>query len=246
MVERLVSVGLQYLVYSLEVGLVGLVLVRRYWRRLTGLSLYLALLLATDGIGRPYVLYKYGFATRTYAYFFWLTDVALTLGAFVLVCAFFRRACAQEAKMWRFLRLLLLSVFILVLGISSFSLFQNYRNLFTNFIVEFQQNLYFTCLVLNTLLYILMQQIESVDDELTFLVCGMGIQFAGPAASLALLHLTPDLEYARSLAKYVGPLCTLGMLLTWSYAVAYVAKPAPVPDAGGKVSDLAEAYVREA
>ena len=70
---------------------------------------------------------------------------------------------------------------------------------FTLFIIEFNQNLYFTCLVLNTLLYILLQQIDSADDELGLLVCGVGIQFAGPAATLALLTLTTGEHFAHIL-----------------------------------------------
>lgn len=240
MVDKLIGYGLQYAGYSLELGLFAFLIGRGRWKRLGGVTLYLTCLLAVDGVGRSYVLYRYGLASREYAYFFWLTDVLLTLAAFLLVCAFFRRACVQEEKMWRFLRLLLTFVFILVLGISSFSISRNYNQLFTRFIVEFQQNLYFTCLVLNTLLYILMQQIETEDDELALLVCGMGIQFAGPAASLALVYLTPGQQYAKSLLHYVPPLCTLGMLLTWFYAVAWMPKAAAVPALEANDSALAE------
>lgn len=228
MAERLVGYVLQYGVYSLEVGLLVFLLWRDHWRRLAGVFLYVLWFLALDGIGRPYVLYRYGLTSREYAYFFWLSDVVLTLAAFLLVCAFFRRACAQEEKMWRFLRLMLVFVFILVLGISLFSLSRNYSQLLTQFIIEFSQNLYFTCLVLNTLLYLLMQQIESADEELGLLVCGMGIQYAGSAAGWALVHLTSGEHFAQSLQNYIMPLCTLVMLLTWFYAIARATKGAPV------------------
>jgi hypothetical protein len=69
------------------------------------------------------------------------------------------------------------------------------------------------------MLYILMQQIETADDELGLLVSGVGIQFAGPAASLALLHLTLGHASSKFLVQLIMPLCTLGMLLTWFYAV---------------------------
>ena len=70
-----------------------------------------------------------------------------------------------------------------------------------------------------------MQQIDSADDQLGLLVCGMGIQFAGPAAGLALAHLTPGLRLAQSLWTYLHPLCTVGMVLTWLYAVSKAEKP---------------------
>ena len=56
-------------------------------------------------------------------------------------------------------------------------------------------------------------------DELELLVCGMGIQFAGPAANFALMYLTPGSHFFMSVMQYVGPLCTLGMLGLCFYAV---------------------------
>jgi hypothetical protein len=229
---------LQFAGYLLEAALVMFVLVRRREPRLVPVCIYLSLLLAIDGMSRPCVLYRYGFSSPQYAYFFWLTDVLLVLAAFLLLCSFFRRACLHEEKMWGFLRLLLAFVFILVLGISSVSLAQNYSNLFGIFIVEFQQNLYFTCLVLTTLLFLLIQRLQSADDELTLLVVGMGIQFAGPTASLALLNLARHEELARFLVAYVGPVCTLGMLLTWFYALTRIPEVSLLPRTQEKGAEL--------
>ncbi len=245
MVDKLIIHGLQYSSYCLELGLFLYLLFWGQWRRLIGLGLYVLLFLATDAIGRPFVLYRYGLASHEYRYAYWLTDVLLTLSAFLLVCSFFRRACVREEKMWRFLRLLLVFVFVIVLGISYLSLSRNYDQLFTRFIFEFQQNLYFTCLVLNTLLFIMMQQIDPADDELGLLVCGMGIQYAGPAANFALLHLTPGRQYAGSLLTYVVPLCTLGMFLTWFYAVVRMPKPATVTATSKQVRGLADVAVHQ-
>jgi hypothetical protein len=230
MAEQLLGYLVQYGGYLLEATLLGYVLLRHQSKRLMGVCLYLGLLLAADGIGRPFVLNRYGLASHQYAYFYWLTDVILALGAFLLVCALFRRACREEEKMWRFLRPMLFMTFILVLGISIFSLSRNYDHIFSRFITEFEQNLYFTCLVLNTLLYILIQQTQNADDELSLLVTGLGIQFAGPAANFALLYLTPGQEYARSLLAYVEPLCYVGMLVTWSYALMRAPKRAKLPE----------------
>ncbi len=211
---------LQYTIYLLEAGALGYLLLRRRERSLLPVALYLGLLVAVDGLSRPLVLYRYGLTSLQYAYFFWLTDILLALGAFLLVCLFFRRACAEHRELWQVVRLVQIFVLILVAGISLFSLSRNFDHLFTRFIVEFQQNLYFTCLVLNTLLFILMQQLRSTDEELSMLVCGMGVQFAGPAANLALIYLTPGQQYGSELYRHIGPLFTLGMLLTWFYALA--------------------------
>ena len=145
----------------------------------------------------------------------------MVISAFLVVCFFFQRACQHEEKMWRSIRMLLWFVFVLVVGISGLTFYRNYGHLFTDFIYEFNQNLYFTCLVLNTLLYVLLQQIESVDDRLGLLVCGVGIQFAGPTAALALLHLTAGGPFAQTLTTAIMRLCSFGMLLVWAYAIVH-------------------------
>jgi len=222
-------IGLQFAGYLLEAGVVVFVLLRRPLRRLVAISVYLTLLLAVDGVSRPYVLYRYGLSSREYAYFFWLTDVLLALAAFLVLCAFFRRACLRHPQIWQLLRLVLSFVLVLVLCISILSLSRNYTNLFGRFIVEFQQNLYFTCLVLTTLLFILIQRLQTADEQLTSLVIGMGIQFSGPAANFALITLTPGQQFAGVILAYLGPLCTLGMLLMWLHAVARVPAALGVP-----------------
>lgn len=235
MLAALLDFGFYYLVQGLILGLLIFLFYRGLWNRLKSVTFYLCAYLLLDGVARRYVFYHFGINSSQYFYVYWLTDVALTLNAFLLVCTFFHRACASHPKMWRHLRLMLIMVLILVLGISVFSLSRNYNNLFGILMIEFQQDLYFTCLVLNTLLYILMQQIETSDDELGLLVSGMGLQFAGPAASLALKFLAPKIAFTESLMHIVLPLCTVGMLLVWTYAVTRKRVSARVPAPGEMV-----------
>lgn len=236
MAQTLLALAVQYAGYVSELVLLAYLLRGRLLRQQVSVSLYLTLLLAVDAVGRPFVLYTYGVSSRQYFYFFYVTDVLLALGAFLLVCTFFRRACRDDQNMWRFLRPMLVMTFILVAVISAASLTRNYSALYsagrtyTSLITEFEQNLYFTCLVLNTLLYILIQQRQIADDELALLVTGLGIQFAGPAASFALMYLTPGQAVGGSLLTYVAPLCFLGMMATWSYALMRAPKSAKVPE----------------
>jgi hypothetical protein len=224
--SNIASYVLQYIGYLIEGGLVVYLAWSSQWRRQRSLALYLSSLLVA-GIGRTSTMHGCGVGSRQYFYVYWCTDFLLVISAFVLVSLFFRRACLYEEKMWRFIRLLLLFTLILVAAISLVTFTHNYRHLFlTYFIVEFNQNLYFTCLVLNTLLYLLLQYIESADDQLGLLVCGVGIQFAGPAATLALVHLTSGESFARSLGSSVMRLCTFGMLLVWAYAITRVKEKA--------------------
>jgi hypothetical protein len=246
MLEKIVISGLQCSVYALELGLCLFLIWRGHWRRATAASLYVFLLFLVDAVSRPYVLYRYGLASGEYANFFYLSDVCLVLAAFALVCTLFRRACVHQDYLWRHLRVFLVSVFLGVLVFTSIPVFQNYAHMFSAFIYEFERNLYFTCLVLDTLLFILMQQIESADEELELLVCGLGIQFAAPAANLALVYILPGQAYAKELLAYVPALCTLGMLLIWLYAFARRPALAGVPAAKGRLAETAKVAVRKA
>jgi len=223
--SEIVSYGFQYGCILIEAGLIIFVARRSHRNQLVSVLLYLSCLLAS-ALARAYALRVYGLTSRQYFYTYWSTDFLLVISAFFLVCLFFRRACLHEEKMWRFARLLLVFVFLLVLGISGLVFSRNYKDLFPHFVYEFNQNLYFACLVLNTLLYLLLQQIDSADDQLGLLVCGVGIQFAGPAATLALVHLTSSERFALALNSFSIPVCTLGMLLVWAYAIVQVKEKA--------------------
>jgi len=240
-IETLIKSGIELAIYMLEAGLFLYLLLWGRSRRRVGVSLYIGSLLAVDAVGRNWVLHHYGFQSLQYYYFFYVTDVLLALSAFLLICSFFRRACLERRQMWYNLRLLLIFVFIIVVGISGISLSQSR----VAHIVEFEQNLYFTCLVLNTVLYVLIQHVHAADDELDLLTCGMGIQFAPPAANFALVFLTHGQHYIGVL-QYVTPLCTLAMLALWFYAIAWKPRTAAARVEGKGVRSLAQVPVYKA
>lgn len=219
MTDQLLTGSFQYAGYVVEAAICLMLSWQGRWRRHTGLCLYVVALFLLDGVARPAALSHFGPKSTQYFYTYWLTDVILALGAFLLVCAFFRRACAQDEKWWHFVRLVLISVLVLVLIYTGLNLTRHYANLYTMFIVEFSQNVYFSCLVLNTLLYVMIQQIAVDDDELGLLVCGLGVQFAGEAAGLAFYHLTAGDNFAHVFFSFLNPACTLGMLSVWIYAL---------------------------
>ncbi len=222
MTEKILGLVIQYGNYFVVAGLLFYLARTKQLRRLRGIALYLGCLIAVDATSRPYVFYRYGLHSRQYIDFYWLTDLVLVLAAFLVVCDFFRRGTSDHKEMWRYIRWILVFALMAVAGVSALTLSRNYDQLSTGFIVEFSQNLYFTCLVLITLLYLMLQQMESRDDELALLVCGMGIAFAGPAASMALFHLVGATEFSRTLTSFLMPGCNLAMLMVWFYAVAKV------------------------
>lgn len=228
--------GLQYASYAVELILVIALLMRGRWRSYRIFFAYVVSYFAVDVVLRPAVFYAYGFHSRQYSYVYWVSDVLLTLGAFLLICFFFRRACSDKPEVWSYLRSMLAAVFVIISFISYFSIASHYGHLLSRFIYDLQQNLYFACLVLNTLLYIMLQQWDSVDEKLSLLVCGLGIEFAGPAASMALAYLTPGGHLAGVLTPVVFQFCNLGMCMVWLYAVAQ--KPAEAPAASTQAESL--------
>jgi len=131
-------------------------------------------------------------------------------------------------------RMLLGGVLVSIAAISYFSLANHSDKLFSSFTVEFSQNLYFACLVLTTLLYLMTLKMEIADERLGMLVCGLGIEFAGPAAGLALVFLSRQPELMRVVGVYFFPLCDIGMILTWFYAITRVPGKASVLRGSGE------------
>jgi hypothetical protein len=220
MPERLLS-GLQYGGYTLELVLLVILLQRGYLRSLRSLCIFVGTLFAVDAGLRPLSLHFYGQTSRTYYNLYWLTDLVLVLASFALICAFFRRACLQHHAIWKMLRPALAIVLILELGISTSTFLREYHNhlLFSRFMYNFSQDLYFTCVVLNTVLYLMLEWFKSRDQLLHLLVCGLGIQYAGPAANTALFLVTGSMD-AQHLLSYLLPVCNAAMLAIWVYAIA--------------------------
>ncbi len=208
----------------LEAGLLVVLVRRRLVASLWGVTVYL---LATVSIGviRSYTVETYGFASAQYRSCYWTTDLLLVLAVFVLVTSFFRRACSEKSEMWRHIRLLLGTVFVLIAGMSALSLSGHRGPIFSSFIVKFSQNLYFACLVLTTLLYLLTLRMEISDERLAFLVCGLGIEFAGPTAGLAFYYLSRG-DMGHLIGGFLVPLCDMGMIFTWLYAISRVPETA--------------------
>jgi len=225
MESNLVGYALQDLGILIEASLVFYLAWTGRWKGQGAVAFYLSSLVVGQ-VTRACFLHEYGWKSLRYYYAYWSTDFLLVMSAFGIVCLFFRRACSREEKMWRLIRLFLVWLLVLVAAISGVFLSLNRHDFFTYFLVVFNQKLYFGCLVLNTLLYLMLHYMNSADDQLELLVCGVGIQFAGPTAALALVHLTNGGRFAKWLAYQTIPLCTFGMLLLWAYVIVYVPKSA--------------------
>lgn len=210
--------GLQYAGYALELALLVLLLSRKRLRRFPALCAYVAVLFGIDAVGRNWVFQAYGSGSRGYFYFYYLSDLALALGLFLLVCTFFRRACRDHQKVWDFIRPILSWIFVLLVVFSAVALRANFHNLVSRYIFAFDQDTYFVCLVLNTALYVMVQQFKA-EGDLSLLACGLGVQLAGQTAGSALLSVMLNQGASRTVMVYLSPLCSVAMMAIWIYAV---------------------------
>ncbi len=220
MPEWLLS-GLQWGGYALELALLIILLSRGYLRNLRSLCIFVGALFAVDACLRPLSIHFFGERSLQYYNLYWVTELVLVMASFALICAFFQRACLKHHELWKMVKPALALVLVLELCISSLTFLQRYHNhlLFTPFMYDFSQDLYFTCVVLNTVLYLMLQWFKDRDQMLHLLVCGLGIQYAGPAANTALILITHNAD-ARQFFAYLSPVCGCAMLAIWVYAVA--------------------------
>ena len=142
-----------------------------------------------------------------------IADLGQVVASFALVYIFFREISFRIGT--KFFQLVAVSsgIMAVALGLSQIG------NPPTEGIwTSVEMNLYFTCLILTTILYLVSMRVTAGDERLGLLICGLGIQLAGPAAALALAFLTNNVRLASAFFPWISGCCTLGMLLTWAYA----------------------------
>jgi hypothetical protein len=219
-----VSDAIAYADYFFEVALLAYLLIGLFRRRSEGLAGITAYMLASVGLGglRMYAAFNYGPQSRPYAAIYWLTDYALVFAVFLLIVSFFHRALADRPEAWRRVRPALVSVFILTGAVSCAIITYRGYSFFPYFVVEFQQDLYFACLVLTTALYLTLVKFEPMDDQFGLLVAGLGMMFAGFAVSFALFIVGGGSALSGLLTGYIAPLFDIAMVSIWFYAAARV------------------------
>ncbi len=228
------SVLLGYADYGSAAVLLLYLLYRVFLGRASGLRGMTAYMLASVVSGTPlmWASLHYGPRSPQYAVSYWAVSLIIVFAAFLLIGSFFRRACSDGVHpIWRYVRLMLVLVFVLTGAVSYLAFSLRHAHFFPYFVIEFHQDLYFVCLVLTTMLYLLLQHFESADDQLGLLVCGLGLGYAGPAASLALYRVAGGSALYGEAAGYLIPLCEIAMVSIWFYAAARVPKPVSATEA---------------
>ena len=176
------------------------------------LNLYLLVNLLFT-LGCYYVYSIYGYGSDQYYYFYFLGDAIQNVAGYLLIGSFFDRLL-RESVFHKYVRPTLAIFFLLIAGISALFISGSVDRLYSHFVIEFQQNLYFVGVLLTFLLWMSVSYLDVQSRRFTLLVSGLGIYFAAHAASYALWFLFPVLA---PLIVVVPPLAYNFMVGLWLY-----------------------------
>ena len=181
------------------------------------LNLYLLVNLLFT-LGCYYVYLIYGYESGQYYYFYFLGDAIQNIVGYLLIASFFDRLL-RESAFHKYVRPTLAICFLLIAGISALFIVGSVEHLYSEFVLELQQNLYFVGVLLTFLLWMSVSYLDVRSRRFTLLVSGLGIYFAAHAASYALRFLFSGLEAPMTV---VPPLAYNFMVGLWLYTFLWV------------------------
>ncbi len=215
-------VGSYELVVALLATVVSLAIVvvclkQRCFLRYFFLNVYIIISVAFTW-GCFYVLYKEGYDSLAYFYFYYTGDALGTIVGYLVIASLFDQLL-RRSIFRPYVRPTLLIFFLLVVGISGLFISRNVQQLYPRFVIEFEQNMYFVGVLLTFLLWMTMTYLGAETRRFALLVSGMGIFFAAHAANYAIRFLFPSLS---ALTLVVPPLAYNFMVGLWLYTFLWV------------------------
>ena len=203
---------------------------RRCFLRYVFLNLYL---IASMGftIGCHYVVQTSGYTSLPYFYFYYTADAILNIIGYLLVASFFDQMF-RRSILRPYVRPTLAIFFLGVVGVSGLFISRNVSHLYSRFVIEFEQNMFFVGVLLTFLLWISMSYLRAESRRFVLLVSGLGIYFSAHAANYALQFLFRGL--ADVLAS-VPPFAYTFMVLLWLYTFWGVPEGEPMVEPAGRL-----------
>lgn len=165
-------------------------------------------------IGRHQILSHFGIQSNEYFYFYMYSDALLTIFLYFALISLYVHVF-DEMKVESIVRM---TAVLLLAGTALFSygvVEQSSQRIFTHFVFELSQNLYFVGLVLTYLLWAAILKLRETRTRLIQLVLSLGIYFSVFAATLAMRNLFPNLQVVW---EYIAPLFGCLLPLSWAYA----------------------------
>ncbi len=197
---------------ALSLAGVGVCLVRGDFFRYFLLNTYLLTCVLFTG-GCLYFISSHGYDSDAYLYFYYPVDAVVTIVAYLAIASLFDHLF-RKSVFRSYVRLTLFFFFLLVVGVSALFISRNVEQLYSRFVIEFEQNMYFVGVLLTFLLWMSMSYLRVENRRLVLLVSAMGVYFAAHAATYALWFLFPVLA---PLIAVVPPLAYNFMVGLWLY-----------------------------
>lgn len=202
---------------AMSLSVMGVCLWTRSFRRYVFLNLYLLISL-THTIGSLYTIKTFGYDSLTYFYFYYTGDAVGSTIGYLLIASFFDHMF-RHSVFRPYVRPTLGFFFLLVVVISSLFVIRNYSQLYSRFLFELQQNMFFVGVLLTFLLWIAMNYLRAESRRFVLLVSGLGIYFSAHAANYALRFLFPSPTHPNlvEILSRVPPVAYTFMVSLWLY-----------------------------
>jgi len=202
-----------FLCTLLEAGVVVCSIAKGSFRRYLAINVYM-LAASFVNIVRFKILFTYGFRSSEYGYFYYYSDLLLTIGLYFALMGLYSYVF-EEMGAEQYVRF---GAVLLLLGTAGFSFAivqQSSSRIMGHFVLEASQNLYFVGLVLTYVLWGAMLKLRETRTRLIQLVLALGLYFSVFAASYALRNLSPSLI---GIWPYLIPISGCLLPLAWAYA----------------------------
>lgn len=197
-----------------SLSIVGVCLRQKCLTRYLLLNLYLVSGVAFT-LGCLYFIRKEGYNSVAYFYFYYTGDAVVTVINYLLIGSFFSYLF-RDSIFRKYVRLVLAFFFLGVVVVSGLFISGGLERLYSRWVIEFQQNMYFVGVLLTFLLWMTMTYLGAETRRFVLLVSGMGIFFAAHAANYALRFLSHSTKLEEVLAR-VPPLAYTFMVVLWLY-----------------------------
>ncbi|MBI4461780.1 MAG: hypothetical protein HY653_02635 [Acidobacteria bacterium] len=178
-------------------------------------------------LATQYLIHTAGYTSIEYFYFYYTGDAIGTIVGYLAIASLFDQML-RHSILSRYVRPTLGIFFLLVVVISGVFISRSVDHLYSRFVIEFQQNMYFVGVLLTFLLWLSMSYLGAETRRFALLVSGLGIYFAAHACNYAARFLFPGMA---DLATRIPPLAYNLMILVWFYTFLRIpeGEPAAVP-----------------
>jgi hypothetical protein len=201
----------------LELGVLYCALRTQSFLRYFPLNLYMLVALASD-VARFAILMHFGFASLNYRYFYYYSDLILTICLFCALTGLFSHVF-KEIGAEKMVRIGAVVVLALTAVVCFAMVKHSQHRLRTRFAGELSQDLHFVGAVLTYLLWTAIKKMHETRTRLIQFTLALGVYFSAFAASFALSVLYPTSPYG-GLATYA-----MGLWLPVAWAYTFLKVP---------------------